>query len=185
MPFDFLEVNQRLKERCAALSIIPTLRYLIVSIAAQKMARFEGNQLRACYTVSTSLQAPSCVADSSGTPTGLHAIADKIGQDQPVGMVFKGRVPTGKLFSEYSGAVAAGNLITSRILRLRGLEPCHNAGPGCDSYARYIYIHGTNHEDRIGQPFSGGCVEMRNPEVIELFNHMETGDLVWILETAR
>jgi lipoprotein-anchoring transpeptidase ErfK/SrfK len=89
-------------------------------------------------------------------------------------------VPTGKLFPEYDGEEAERNLITSRILRLRGLEPGHNAGLGCDSYDRYIYIHGTNHEERIGQPFSGGCVEMRNTEVIELFESVEGGDLVWI-----
>ena len=134
------------------------------------------------YTVSTSLKVPSCIADSNGTPTGLHAIADKIGNGQPAGMVFKGRVPTGKHFSEYRGEAAERNLITSRILRLRGLQPGKNAGPGCDSYQRYIYIPGSNHEERIGQPFSGGCVEMRNADVIELFDRVNKGDLVWIVE---
>jgi lipoprotein-anchoring transpeptidase ErfK/SrfK len=180
MPLDFIEVNERIKERCAALSIIPTNRSLLVSITAQKMALMADDGLLKTYTVSTSLKAPSCVADSNGTPTGLHAVADKIGHSQPRGTVFKGRVPTGKLFPEYDGEEAERNLITSRILRLRGLEPGHNAGLGCDSYDRYIYIHGTNHEERIGQPFSGGCVEMRNTEVIELFESVEGGDLVWI-----
>jgi len=160
------------------LSIIHTARRLLVSIAAKKMAMLENNQLLECYTVSTSLKAPSCVADSNGTPTGLHEIADKIGQNQLEGIVFKGRVTTGKLFNEYNGKAAERNLITSRILRLRGLKPGKNAGPGCDSYQRYIYIHGTYHEDRIGQPFSGGGIEIRNTEVIELFDQMETGDLI-------
>ena len=48
------------------------------------------------YPVSTSAKPPSCQADSYGTPSGLHAIADMIGQDQAEGMVFKGRVqPSG------------------------------------------------------------------------------------------
>ncbi|MFO8027610.1 MAG: L,D-transpeptidase [Opitutales bacterium] len=173
-------MNERLKERGAGLSTIPADRRLIVSIGDQKMALFQDEKLVGTYTVSTSLKPPSCVADSNGTPTGLHEIADKIGRGESEGMVFKGRVPTGKHYWDYAGGEAARNLITSRILRLRGLEPGHNAGPGCDSYARYIYIHGTNHEDRIGQPFSGGCVEMLNADVIELFDRVESGDLVWI-----
>lgn len=144
------------------------------------MTLFESDALAKIYTVSTSLKPPSCVADSNGTPIGFHEIADKIGQDLPEGMVLKGRVPTGKHFVDYHGEEVARNLITSRILRLRGLEPGKNAGPGCDSYKRYIYIHGTNHEERIGQPFSGGCVEMRNADVIELFERVESGDLVWL-----
>lgn len=143
------------------------------------MAFVENDVISKVYTVSTSVKPPSCIADSYGTPTGLHAIADKIGGDQPEGMVFKGRVPT-KHFSEYSGEDAAGQLITSRILRLRGLEPGVNSGPGCDSYDRYIYIHGTNHEEKIGTPMSAGCVELTNADVIELFERVESGDLVYV-----
>lgn len=146
------------------------------------MALIEGDCLIKVYTISTSKNPPSCEADSYGTPTGLHAIADKIGAGAPEGMVFKGRVPTGQYYSEASEEDAGRNLITSRILRLRGLEPDKNAGEGCDSYERYIYIHGTNHEDRIGQPFSGGCVEMLNQEVIELFDRVAESDLIWICE---
>jgi lipoprotein-anchoring transpeptidase ErfK/SrfK len=89
-------------------------------------------------------------------------------------------VATGQLYHEVSADEAERNLITSRILRLRGLEPGKNSGTGCDSYDRYIYIHGSNHEERIGQPFSGGCVEMHNRDVIALFDLVDEGDLVWI-----
>lgn len=144
------------------------------------MALIENSKLAKVYSISTSKNAPSCLADSYGTPTGLHEIADRIGANETEGMVFKGRVPTGKHFNEYTGAAAEGNLITSRIIRLRGLEPGVNSGPNRDSYERYIYIHGTNHEDRIGQPFSGGCVELLNRDVIELFDCIDEGDLIWI-----
>ena len=167
-------------QRCNALSIIPTARALLISISRQEMVLRQAGQLERRYPISTSKNPPSCQAESFGTPTGLHCIADCIGDQAPAGMVFKGRRPTGKLFPEYSAAEQAGNLITSRILRLRGLEPGHNAGAHCDSYQRYIYIHGTNHEDRIGQPFSGGCVELHNADVIELFNSVAPEDLVWI-----
>jgi hypothetical protein len=181
MPLDFLEESRQVDERCAALSITPTHRRLVVSIAEQRMALIENDTITKIYRISTSLKPASCQADSYGTPTGLHKIADKIGEGQPSGMVFKGRIPTGKHFSEYTGEDAERNLITSRILRLRGLEPGRNTGPSCDSYDRYIYIHGTNHEDRIGQPFSGGCVEMLNTEMIELFECVASGDLVGLV----
>jgi len=144
------------------------------------MALLEKEKISAVFAISTSKNPPSCLADSYGTPTGLHAIADKIGADAPEGTVFKGRVSTGQVYGQVSPEDAERNLITSRILRLRGLEIGKNCGEGRDSYDRYIYIHGSNHEDRISQPFSGGCVEMLNADVIELFDQVDEGDLIWI-----
>jgi hypothetical protein len=125
------------------------------------------------------------VKDSLGTPRGLHEIAEKVGAGQPPGIVFKARVATGQHFSELSPAEQARNLITTRILWLRGLEAGHNAGTNAageivDTYARYVYLHGTNHEDRLGRPFSGGCIEMNNLEILALFDEVRTRDLVWI-----
>ena len=144
------------------------------------MALIKKEEIFAVFTISTSKNPPSCLANSYGTPTGLHKIADKIGADAPEGSVFKGRVPTGQIYSQVSSEEAEYNLVTSRILRLRGLEIGKNSGEGLDSYDRYIYIHGSNHEDRIGKPFSGGCVEMLNADVIKLFDQVNEGDLIWI-----
>lgn len=145
------------------------------------MALLENGAISKIYTVSTSIKPPSCIADSLGTPSGLHMIADKIGGDQPEGMVFKGRIPQ-KHFSEYSAEEAEKQLITSRIMRLRGLEPGKNSGAGCDSYDRYIYIHGTNHEHKIGSPASAGCVELTNADVVALYEIVESGDLISIYD---
>ena len=180
MPYDFIKESARVKQSCAALSITPTDRLLVVSIEKQEMALLEKGEISAVFSISTSKNPPSCLADSYGTPTGLHAIADKIGAGAPEGTVFKGREPTGQVYSQVSSEDGERNLITSRILRLRGLEIGKNSGEGRDSYDRYIYIHGSNHEDRIGQPFSGGCVEMFNADVIELFDRVDEGDLIWI-----
>jgi lipoprotein-anchoring transpeptidase ErfK/SrfK len=95
--------------------------------------------------------------------------------------VFKARVPTGKHYSEVeAGLSGPANLVTSRILWLRGLEPGVNQGGGVDTYKRYIYIHGTQCEERIGEPLSAGCILMRNADVIELYDEVRAGDLVWI-----
>jgi len=40
---------------------------------------------------------------------------------------------------------------------------------------RFIYIHGTKHEGKIGTPASCGCVRMRNADVIALFDLVEEG----------
>jgi hypothetical protein len=89
-------------------------------------------------------------------------------------------VPTGRHFSELPAAEQQKNLITTRILWLRGLEPGTNAGGDVDTHSRYIYLHGTNHENRIGQPASAGCVLLRNLDIIELYEEVRVGDQVWI-----
>ena len=65
----------------------------------------------------------------------------------------------------------------SRILWLDGLDE-HNA----NTRGRFIYIHGTKHEDKIGTPASRGCVRMRNADVIDLFDRVEEGTPVVIEE---
>jgi len=169
-----------MKERCAALGIKPAARVMTVSIARQLLGFFRDGALVQSYVVSTSRRPPSNVKNSLGTPRGLHEIAEKIGAGAPPGTVFKGRVNTGKHFNEFSDEENERNLITSRILWLRGLESGYNAGGEVDSHGRYIYIHGTNHEHRLGSPFSGGCIEMNNLEITALFEEVRTGDLVWI-----
>jgi len=169
-------------DKCTALGIKPSVRLLLVSIEAQTLRFYANGTLQKTYVVSTSKRPPSNVKGSLGTPTGLHLIADKIGGGTPPGIVFKSRQNTGFHFREFIDPDGSDNLVTTRILWLRGAEPGVNQGNGIDSYERYIYIHGTNHENRLGQPQSGGCVLMHNIEIIELFDQVRTGDLVWIGE---
>ncbi len=154
----------------------PTNHLIHVSIGAQRMHVFSGEALIHTYTVSTSRRAPSCLRDSAGTPDGLHRVAEKIGDAEPLGTVFKGRAPTGRFYWE----LEEDNLITTRILWLEGLQAGHNRGGDRDSRRRYIYIHGTNREDRLGSPQSGGCVNLSNTDILELFQTVPAGTLVWI-----
>jgi hypothetical protein len=156
-------------------------RVLLVRIGDSTLQLYRKKSLVKSYVISTSKRPSSNVANSLGTPTGLHEIAERIGAGQPPGMVFKSRVPTGRHFSEYAGEAAGrGNLVTSRILWLRGLEPGVNSGGDVDTYKRYVYIHGTHREDAIGRPMSAGCVLMSNSDVVELHDLVRAGDLVWI-----
>jgi len=164
-----------------ALGIKPAERLLHVSIRTQTLRLLQGREVLADYQVSTSSRPPSNLKDSLGTPRGMHTIAERIGAGQPPGMVFKGRVATGHHYLELSAQENERNLITSRILWLKGLEPGYNLGGDRDSYNRYIYIHGTNHEDCVGQPASGGCVQLRNLEMVDLFERVRPGDWVNIV----
>jgi hypothetical protein len=149
--------------------IKPTERALFVRITTQTLQFFRAGELVRGYVISTSKRPPSNQKGSLGTPRGLHEIAERIGAGQPPGMVFKGRVSTGHHFRELSEAVDNQNLITSRILWLRGLEPGINLGGDVDTYERYVYVHGTNREAELGRPQSAGCVVMANADVVELF----------------
>lgn len=109
-------------------------------------------------------------------------MAKKIGADAPPGMIFKGRVATGERFWETDPESRKTNFVTTRILWLEGLEDGHNRGESCDTFQRYIYIHGTNHEARIGSRQSHGCILMTNDDIIELYQRVPEGTLVLICE---
>jgi lipoprotein-anchoring transpeptidase ErfK/SrfK len=63
----------------------------------------------------------------------------------------------------------------TRILWLEGLEPGN-----ANTRERFIYIHGTNHEEQIGEPASHGCIRMRSVDLVELFERVEIGTPVQI-----
>jgi hypothetical protein len=178
-----METNWELfTKTCSLLGIKPTERVLLVSIGTATLQFYRHSALVKSYGISTSRRPPSNVKNSLGTPRGLHEIAERIGAGQPPGMVFKSRVPTGRHFNEFPDAASADNLITSRILWLRGLEPEVNRGGEVDSYERYIYLHGTNHEARLGEPLSAGCVLLRNLDIVELYDEVRAGDQVLIAD---
>ena len=131
------------------------------------------------YPVSTSKFGLGQVQGSFKTPTGIHKIAQKIGDNEPVGRVFKSRLATEDIChaEDFSGE---NDVITSRILWLEGLQSGYNCYGEVDTFKRYIYIHGTADESHIGQPASIGCIRMRNLDVIKLFEHVEVNDLVII-----
>src|SRR6185369_7091981 len=125
---------EQVNKTATRLGIKPGERILVVRIGTATLQFFRKGALVKSYVISTSKRPPSNVKHSLGTPRGLHEIAERIGGGQPPGMVFKSRVPTGKHYSELADAATNENLITSRILWLRGLEPGINAGGEVDTY---------------------------------------------------
>ncbi len=131
--------------------------------------------LRKSFRISTSRFGIGQAENSNRTPLGLHRIAQKVGGGWPVGTVFKSREMIGYTWQGRNGAA-----ITNRILWLEGLEPGINRGPGVDTFARYIYIHGTNDEPSLGRPASHGCIHLSGAELLPLYDLLPCGTLVWI-----
>lgn len=159
-----------LKRKCEILGIPALPDALVASIPAQRLWHFRNNVLIAEYKISTSRAAPSCIRDSLGTPDGLFSVVEKIGNGVPAGTVFKARVSTGLHFSEFLENAPDENLITSRILRIQGEEAGHNRDGDRDTYSRFVYIHGTNQEHKLGTPNSHGCLLLGNVDIIALFD---------------
>ena len=130
------------------------------------------------YPISTAENGMGNRAESFKTPFGIHRIRQKIGGGEPKGMVFEAREPIGRIARDLDNREK--DEITSRILWLDGLEEDLNRGGIYDTYSRFIYIHGTSDEKRIGEPVSAGCIRMRNDDVIELFDEVLVNDLVLI-----
>lgn len=133
------------------------------------------------YPISTSRFGIGQREGSYQTPLGVHCVREKIGADADFAEIFQARKRTHTIAAIESGKTATGrDHITSRILWLGGLEERLNKGARVDSYARYIYIHGTHEEGLIGQPASAGCIRMKNRNVIDIFEHLQISSLVVI-----
>ena len=131
-----------------------------ISVSKQRLTLKLGRKKVGEYPVSTSRFGLGTEEGSLRTPTGRFRIAEKIGDGLPQGTVFKSRRPvkaTKKLLQ-------TEDLIMSRILWLDGLDPGN-----ANTHERFIYIHGTNHEESIGKPVSHGCIRMKNADLLELY----------------
>jgi L,D-transpeptidase catalytic domain len=146
---------------------------LLVSIPDQRMVVLENGVPVARYAISTSKYG---VGDRCGhytTPLGNLQIAQKIGNNAPLGAVFKGRRWTGEVLRP--NAFGRDPIVT-RILWLRGLD-----GNNRNAYNRAIYIHGTPEESLIGRPASYGCIRMRSRDVVKVFNTVCIGARISIV----
>ncbi len=152
---------------------------LIASIQDQTLSVLDdANRVVKCYPISTAIAGTGSEEGSYCTPIGRFEISEKHGDGSPVGTIFRSRKPVGLWSPEEPPANE--DLVLTRILWLQGLEP-HNA----NTKERYIYIHGTNHEDSIGTACSAGCLRMKNQDVIELYDLVQEGTTLTIQESPH
>ena len=153
---------------------------LWVSVERQALFGVQNGVVVFGYPCSTAAKGTGNQAASKQTPLGWHEIRERLGDGLPPGAVFNERQPTTRVWTP--DTKTDRDFILTRIMWLAGLEPGVNAGPGVDSHERYIYIHGTPAEDKIGTPASMGCVRLANQHVIDLYDRTKSGTRVLITE---
>ena len=142
-----------------------------ISIRRQRLTLKRGRKTLRSYPISSSRFGLGAKEGSMKTPLGKFRVAEKIGHGAKPGTIFQARVA----LKPGDPLPDTNDFVTSRILWLDGLGK-RNA----NTHARFIYIHGTKHEDKIGTPDSHGCIRMRNDDVIELFDLVDEGTAVTI-----
>ena len=185
-----IEVFRSKSKEIDGIEVSASYVFLRVCASEQNLLLIKGNKVIDKYPISTALNGVGNKENSGKTPLGIHRIAEKIGADAPLGTVFKARVSTHETTpilltnEEYSSIDA----ITTRVLWLDGLETGKNKGYSedgqtlIDSYQRYIYIHGTDEEWRLGKPVSHGCIRMSNHAITKLYDKVWVNTLVVIIE---
>jgi lipoprotein-anchoring transpeptidase ErfK/SrfK len=146
---------------------------IYISVSKQQLTLKLARKKLGEYPISTSRFGLGSEEGSMKTPTGRFRVAEKIGGGMSLGTVFKSRRTvkvTKKLLREE-------DLVMTRILWLDGLDPGN-----ANTRQRYIYIHGTNHEESLGEPASHGCIRMKRADVAELFKLVEVDSPVVIKE---
>ena len=157
--------------------------HIKILISKQQLLLFDGENIVRKYSVSTAKNGVGERVDSECTPLGEHTIAEKIGHKAKKNSVFVGRAETNELYDpKMRDLYPDRDWILTRILWLSGTEEGKNKGNDVDSYDRYIYIHGSPEDIKMGKPGSKGCVRMRNSDVIELFDLVRVGTTVTIAE---
>ena len=157
------------------------IRHVFISIQQQRLFFFRDGRCEKSFPISTAKNGVGELAESYCTPRGWHSIADIIGLDAPINTVFKAREPTGQIYhAELEKQLPDQDWILTRVIRLAGKEIGFNQGENCDTYNRFIYIHGCVDNAPLGVPASHGCIRMSNLAVTELAALVFCEDSVFI-----
>ncbi len=155
--------------------------FIEVDISRQSLDLFMGRTHRS-YRVSTAINGPGEGMGSGCTPRGRHAVAEMIGKDLDLNTVLVGRKVTGEIYNnDLAKSYPNRDWILTRVIWLKGLEMGKNLGGDCDTQSRYIYIHGTPDESRLGRVGSHGCIRMSNKDIVELYDSISLNTPITIL----
>ncbi|MES2438514.1 MAG: L,D-transpeptidase [Verrucomicrobiota bacterium] len=146
---------------------------MIVSVRDQKMLLVRDGTPVKSYRISTSKFGVGDRPGSNCTPLGRLQVAKKIGDNAPLGSVFKTRRPTGEVLKPNA---PGRDPVVTRIMWLTGTESRNQ-----NTFRRTIYIHGTPEERRLGSPASYGCIRMGSSDVADLYNRIGTGADVFVI----
>jgi hypothetical protein len=141
----------------------------------------DGKSLLKSFKVSTGANGFGNEVDSKKTPVGLLQVKGKI-KARPF-EVLVGKTPTGKILGpnvdstrvDDEGKKHIAEVLTG-ILELDGLEDCND-----NAFSRNIYFHGTNKENKLGSPYSNGCIRVSNDNIQWMMNNIPQGTKVYIM----
>ena len=150
-----------------------TRNKMIVSVRDQKMLLVHDGTPVKTYKISTSKFGVGDGPGSNRTPLGRLQVAKKIGDNAPIGCVFKARRPTGEVIAPNA---PGRDPVVTRIMWLTGTESRNQ-----NAFRRTIYIHGTPEERRLGTPASYGCIRMGSRDVADLYKRIGTGADVFVI----
>ena len=155
---------------------------IYISISQQKLYVLDDvGKVLYFIPVSTAAKGVGQKSGSYKTPLGIHFIAELYGHNDPVNTVFVARKKTGEIYSEdLAKRFPNRDWILTRIIRLAGLEPELNLGGEVDTYSRYIYLHGCPDSCDFSKPSSHGCVRLVNRDLVQLFEMVGVGELVFL-----
>ena len=155
---------------------------IYIATRQQRLYLIADSTVVSSYPISTATNGTGTRVSSKKTPTGLHRIRVKAGDNVPMGGILKDRVYYGEIAPIITEPInIESDDITTRVLWLEGLEPGVNRGGNRDTFNRQIYIHGTPEEGLIGKPASHGCIRMKNTDILQLYNLTSEGTVVIIL----
>lgn len=159
------------------------IEFIQINLSSQKV-RADTDQGVRWWPCSSAEQGAGEQNGSGCTPRGLHRIRAVIGRGLPNTTVFRGRRPTGELWTPALHAASPGrDWILGRILWLCGEEPGRNRGGLLDTQRRLIYLHGTPPTEPMGIAKSHGCIRLRLQDICELADAVVAGCPVDIVES--
>lgn len=175
---------EKLSDHLTAIGVRPSPKMIHVDSKTQILSVLINNRIEKQFTISTGKKGLGERANTFRTPQGLHRINEKIGDNVPKYGIFHKRHFVG-VWQKQPRSKHLKDFISTRILRLEGLEPGLNKGRDwlgrvVDTETRAVYIHGTTMEWKLGFPSTKGCVHMSADDVIKLYNEVPVGTLVWI-----
>lgn len=154
---------------------------LIVWGPTQKMYYTEdGINLIKDFPISTGKKGFGNEEGMGKTAVGLMKIARKIQAPEKY-QVLVGKKPYNSVLkpNTLSKRIVDGKPhyaeVTTGLIELVGLENCNK-----NTFNRAIYIHGTNLENSLGKPASGGCVRTKNNDILWLINNIKNNTYVYV-----
>lgn len=166
--------------------------FVYIDTKLQKLFYITDTSVAKEYSISTALAGSSFCAElrSNKTPLGLHTIESKIGDSLVLGNIIKMKKildTVGTIYTEVDSLPKdIEDAIMTRVIVLQGEEKGINKGKSnngkiVDTFYRGIYIHGTNNEAELGKAVSHGCIRMKNADIVELYDLVNTNTIILIL----